>query len=555
MTEPHIDPMDPINDPDPHKPGGHHFQKRWLFFGTVAVIFVIAYCVVNVDSFTNVFKRIGDVISPLIVGVVIAYLCNPILKFYEYIVFRKLKRKGNLRSGLSLFCTIVTFLGILAVIIAMIVPELVESIKQLVGNYEYYLNGLLSFVQSFINKLELDVDISDMQKLTQFISEMFGDAEDFASELLNKLQSFVVDTNLIGDVWGFITKVFSTFMDLILGLVIAIYILSSKETRLAQIAKFRAAYMNDKHDDKITEVVSLVDKTFGGFFKGVLVDALAVGVMMFVFLSIFRVSQYNLLIAAICAITNIIPVFGPFIGAIPSGLIVLITNPEKFIWFLILVIVIQQIDGNILVPLIQGNNTGVSSLAVLVSITVMGGFFNVGGMIIGVPVFAVIIELVKRNIEERLRQRGKDTDTTHYYRKGAIGNAEEEVYYEHAHWKYKYDHSRLKPHVDKVLAAIARSGKQNAEPPADIPDDSPVDSPDDSPVDSPAETPDDGHDETPDDGHDEAPDDGHDETPDDGHDETPDDSSAESSEGISDDSPDASREESAEAYSVSGDKK
>lgn len=460
MNAPHVDPQEPMNPPkEPHH--HHHFQKRWLFFGTIAVIFVIAYCIVNVDSFTNVFKRIGDVISPLIIGCIIAYLCNPIFKFYEYFVFRKLKSKGNLRSGLSLLCTILTFLGIVAILIAMILPELIDSIKQLVNDYEYYLNGLLSFVQSVINKFELDVDISDMQKFTAFLEDMFGDVEDLATEILNKLQSFVFDTNLIGDVWGFISKLFSTFMNIILGLVIAIYILSSKEKRFAQINKFRAAYMKDKHDDKISEVVALVDKTFGGFFKGVLVDALIVGVLMFLFLSIFRISQYNLLIAAICAITNIIPVFGPFIGAVPSGLIVLITNPEKFIWFIILVIVIQQLDGNILVPLIQGNNTGVSSLAVLVAITVMGGFFSVGGMIIGVPVFAVIIELVKRDIEDRLRKRGKVTDTIHYYRKGAIGNAEEEVYYEHAHWKYKYDHSRLKPHVDKILAAIARIGKKD----------------------------------------------------------------------------------------------
>ena len=460
MNEPHLDPQDPHVS---SAKSAHRLKKRWLFFGALAVIYVVAYCIVNADSISSIFRRIGDVLSPLVIGCIIAYLCNPIFKFYEYFVFRKLKRKGNLRSGLSLFCTVVTFLGILAVIIAMVVPELYKSIMELVNNYEYYLNGLLSFIQSVIDRFDLNVDISDMQKLTHFLEDMFGDAEDWVSDLLAKLESFILDTNLLGDVWGVISKILSTFMNLILGLVIAIYILSSKEKRLAQISKFRAAYMKDKHDSKITEVIVLVDKTFGGFFKGVLVDALIVGVLMFLFLSIFRISEYNLLISAICAITNIIPVFGPFIGAIPSGLIVLITNPEKFIWFILLVIIIQQLDGNILVPLIQGNNTGVSSLAVLVAITVMGGFFSVGGMIIGVPVFAVIIEMIKRDIESRLLKRGKDIDTTHYYRKGAVANAEEEVYYEHAHWKYKYDHSRLKPHVDKLLAAIARIGNKKNE--------------------------------------------------------------------------------------------
>lgn len=478
MNEPNPDRRDPIRDDmseptsepaeeglhKPDIPKKHPLKKRWLFFGTLAVIFVVAYCIVNVDSFSTVFKRISNVISPVIIGCVIAYLCNPILKFYEYLVFRKLG-KGNLRLGLSLLCTFLSVLGILAILIAMIIPELYKSISDLVTNYEKYLNGLLGFVQSLINKLPPEVsdqiDISDMQKLTTFITDVFGNAEDIMSGILDKLKNYVFDANLIGNIWAFLSKIFGTIVDFVLGIFIAFYILSSKEKRLAQINKFRAAYLNEKRDEKLTEVVTLVDKTFGGFFKGVLVDALAVGVATYIFMSIFRVSEYNLLIAAICAITNVIPVFGPFIGAIPSGLIVLMTNPEKILVFIILILVIQQLDGNILVPLIQGNNTGISSLAVLISITVMGGLFGIVGMVIGVPVFAVIIELVKRAIEDKLRGQNKDTDTTHYYRKGAIGNAEEEVYYEHAHWKYKYDHSRIKPHVDKVLAALSRIGKKN----------------------------------------------------------------------------------------------
>ncbi len=458
------------------KPKKPHFKKRWLFFGSLALIFVVAYCIVNRDQIASFFSLpaitngIGEILSPVIIGCVIAYLCNPILKFYEYLVFRKLG-KGNLRLGLSLFCTFLSVLGILAIIIAMVIPELYQSINDLVVNYEQYLNGLLGFIQSLINKLppevSANIDISDMQKLTTFITDVFGSAEDVMSSILDTLKNFVFDTNLIGNIWAFLSKIFGTIVDLVLGIFIAFYILSSKEKRMAQINKFRAAYLNEKQDSKLTEVVTLVDKTFGGFFKGVLVDALAVGVATYIFMSIFRVSEYNLLIATICAITNIIPVFGPFIGAIPSGLIVLMTNPEKLLIFIILILVIQQLDGNILVPLIQGNNTGISSLSVLIAITVMGGLFGIVGMVIGVPVFAVIIELVKRAIENKLRGQNKVTDTTHYYRKGAIGNAEEEVYYEHAHWRYKYDHSKIKPHVDKVLAAIARIGTKRKDKKSD----------------------------------------------------------------------------------------
>ncbi len=457
MTEQQHDPNLQTSPPQ------QRVSKRTIFFGACAVIAILVYCIANAGSFEAVFARIGSVLSPLIIGCIIAYLCNPFLKFYEYVVFRKLG-KGNLRLGLSLFATVLTFFGILAIIIALILPELIDSISQLITNYEFYLNGLLGFVQSMINKLPEEVaghiDISDMQKLTSFLTDMFGAGEDIMSQVLSFLQGFLVDGTLIEDVWGFVMDVFNTFMDLILGLFIAFYILSSKEKRAAQIHKFRAACFSDKQNDKITEFVKLVDHTFGGFIKGVLLDAVAVGVVTFILLSICKISEYNLLIAAICAITNIIPVFGPFIGAIPSGLIVLISNPEKFILFIILVIIIQQIDGNLLCPMIQGNNTGVSSLAVLVAITVMGGFFGLGGMVIGVPVFAVIIELVKRFIEARLRKKNRSTDTTDYYAANAVGNAEEDVYYEHAHWKYKYDHSRIKPHVDKLITTIRRVGKK-----------------------------------------------------------------------------------------------
>ena len=463
MTEPHHDPQQE-SSPKPLRTAAR-LQKRWLYFGALATIFVVAYCIVNADSITTVFERIGRVLSPVFIGCIIAYLCNPILKFYEYVLFRKLGR-GNLRLFISLLCTFLTAVGFLSIIVILIIPDLANSINQLIINYETYLNGLLGFIQSIIDKLPEDmvsnIDISDMQKLTAFIEDMFGNAESIMEKIFNFLQKFVIDGDIIGNVWDFVTRLFSTFVDIILGIFIAFYILSSKEKRVAQIRKFRAAYLNEKQESKVNEIITLVDKTFGGFFKGVMLDAIIVGVLMYIALSIFNVSEYNLLIATICALTNVIPVFGPIIGAVPSGLIILFTNPDKIIFFIVLVLLIQQLDGNILVPLIQGNNTGISSLAVLISITVMGGFFKIPGMILGVPVFAVIIELCKRAIEDRLRKQEKDTDTTQYYRKGAIGNAEEEVYYEHAHWKYKYDHSKLKVYVDKAMAALARLRKKKS---------------------------------------------------------------------------------------------
>ena len=450
-------------DSDTPRRTKHSFKV--LFFGACAVIALIIFSIVNADKFSLVFDMIGAILSPIVIGLAIAYLCNPILKFYERVIFGKMK-KGNPRRALSLLLMSITVLGFFAIIIALIVPELVRSIGQLLANSQMYLDGLLAWVQQVIDVLtanfSVDIDISDTQKLMDFLVRIFGSMEAATESLLKPLQDMILDKSFLDNVWSFITGLITTLTNVILGIFIAFYILASKEKRIAQINKFRAAFLTDKQDQKLGSVVRLVDHTFGRYVKGVLLDALAVGAVTYLLLTIFRVSEYNLLIAVICAVTNIIPFFGPFIGAIPSAIIVLISNPSKLILFLILILIIQQIEGNIIYPMIQGNSTGISSLSVLIAITVMGELFGVVGMIIGVPIFAVAVELVKQAIEERLRKRGRPTDTTYYYPDDAVGNAEEDVYYEHSHWRYKYDHSKLKVYIDRARHRFARKKRIRA---------------------------------------------------------------------------------------------
>ena len=450
--------------PDPRGLLGR-LNRRLLFCGAVALIALALFTISKIGALSAFLSQLLEVCSPLIIGCVIAYLCNPILNFYEYRVFRRMKRSG-LRRGLSLLMTFLSALGLVAAVLLLIIPELINSLRELVNNYDVYLNRLLAFVQGLIDtvtaNMDVDIDISDVDKLTTLIEDVFGSVDNALIEFLSRIETLTQDKDIITDLWDGIVKIVSTFTNVLLGLFIAFYILGSREKRAAQIRKFRKAYFTDKTDRRVTEVVTLVDQTFGGFIKGMLLDAVAVGVVTFILMSLFGVSKYNLLIAAICAVTNIIPVFGPFIGAIPSGLIVLISNPSRFFVFVILIVVIQQIDGNIIYPRIQGNNTGISSLAVLCAITIMGSLWGVGGLILGVPLFAVVIELVKRAIEKRLTAIGEPTDTTHYYSENAVGNADEEVHYEHAHWLYKYKNSRLKVRVDNAKAAIrARFGKSN----------------------------------------------------------------------------------------------
>ena len=466
-----------VNDEHPKKHLAHPY-KRALFFGILAIIFVGIFVLINLPSVSSFINGLGNLLSPVIIGCVIAYLCNPFLEFYEYRVLRRMSKTG-IRRGLSLFLAIMTMVGVIALLLVMIIPELINSIMDLATNYETLLDGLLNAVTGMINdiaqKFELENDvIQDAEQLKNMLFSFLGEGDD----LMDKIINFINEKNVVGGAINVVGAVVSTVFDIILGIFIALYILSSKEKRIAQIRKFRKAMFSDKQNGKITEITKLVSHTFSGYVFGVLIDALVVGVMVFVLLSIFEISKYNLLIAALCAVTNIIPVFGPFIGAIPSAFIVLISNPNdlsKFFLFILLILIIQQVDGNLLLPKIQGDNTGISSLAVLVAITIAGGQWGVLGMVVGVPICAVIIELVKRFLDNKLEAMGEPTDTVAYYPKDALGNAEKDVHYEHAGLLYRYEHSSFKPKFEKFKAKFFRilgykgksdkksgSGKDNA---------------------------------------------------------------------------------------------
>lgn len=481
MTE--LDPRDlHTSSEDPAKApeetvsiGGKKHKKHTVFYITAVVIALFLLAVAVLDPLTVFVKNLLSILSPIIIGAIIAYLCDPILEFFEFRVFRRMS-KGGLRRGLSLLLTVIVAIGIVALIGVLIIPQLINSLTELFGNYEIYLNRLLGWLQNIINgvtaNLPIDVDISDVNKLVAFLGDMFGSAENAFTEILNKLQQFATDGNLFEKLFGMLLGLFNAFKNAFLGVFIAFYILASKEKRSAQIAKFRKAMFSEKTNKRITEVVTLTDKTFGGFIYGKILDSIVIGILTFILMTIFEVSPYNVLIATFVGITNIIPVFGPFIGAIPSFFIVLISNPSKAFLFILLILIIQQLDGNIIGPKILGDNTGVSSLCVIIAICICGSLWGIAGMLIGVPVFAVIIELVKRLLEDRLKAKGEPTDTLEYYPAEAVINAEQDLYYEHSSLRYRYEHSRLKPRIDRLKSAVlTRFDRQNPPEKSAIPTD------------------------------------------------------------------------------------
>lgn len=449
----------------------------------VAIVGILLYAIVNIQSINTFINRVWVIFAPVVYGFCLAYLCNPIMKVFDNHIFKKIKLPG-LRRALSLTMTVLVVLIGITVIIGLLVPEIVRSIQHLFTHYDEYLEEVISIVnngilwlekvagmapeenQQYISVDEIKIMITDAvnsifdssKSILQQITEIFDEnSTSILKKLFDKL--FPYTGTLISKIYVFIIEAFFSIL-------IALHLLATKETRLAQVKKMRKAIFTYEQNKFINNVLKIINDSFGSYLEGKLLDALIIFVLCWGSFAIFGISDYNLLIAALIGITDIIPVVGPFIGAIPGGFIILITNPSKFILYVIIVLLIQQLEGNIISPKILGQHMGVSALCVLISIVVMGTIFagNPIALIISVPLFAVMVELGKMFIEHRLKKKGLPTDTAEYYR-GAATEDEIDfaVHYQNRKLTYYYEHSILKKWLDKRREEKELRKQQKAE--------------------------------------------------------------------------------------------
>ena len=263
------------------------------------------------------------------------------------------------------------------------------------------------------NRLNPETIISWVQTSFPWIDDV---AEgDLASILPNVSNSISHNISAIFEyVLSFGTSVFNAIKNLVLGIFIAFYMLMAKESCKAYFRRFLNSFLSPKNVRAVIRFGKLADRSFGGFIEGQLLDAIVVGIISFITFSIFGI-PVPLLLATIIAVTNVIPIFGPFIGGIPAAFIVLLTSPEKTLLFIVLIVIIQQIDGNIICPHIIGDKINISPLATIIAIITMGGLFGVVGMVIGVPIFSVVIHIINTYTMNALRKKGLRTSIKDYY--------------------------------------------------------------------------------------------------------------------------------------------
>lgn len=370
------------------------------------------------DKIASAIGEIFEILSPIIYGLVLAFLMNPIVKKVEkwikpltMKVLKKEERAHKTARGIGILAGIVVVLAIIVALFNMIIPELYKSVRDLVVTLPDQIKDWVKFVSDII---ETDTNVGKM--LNTVVVESSAALQKWVeTDLLEWVQKDLLSsTNAI--VTGLTTGVISVVnvvMDILIGIIVSIYVLFSKETFARQSKKVMYAMMKPRTANNILHIAKKSNETFTGFIVGKIIDSAIIGVLCFIGVSILKM-PYALLVSVIVGVTNVIPVFGPYIGAVPSAILILIVDPLKGLYFIIFIILLQQLDGNVIGPKILGNSTGLSAFWVMFSILVFGGLFGIVGMIIGVPTFAVIYYVVKMYIQERLEKKNLPTDTNCY---------------------------------------------------------------------------------------------------------------------------------------------
>lgn len=397
------------------------WDKKYLYWGITAFLVIAAsilfyYLLFHSVKIKSGFHNAITISMPIIYGLVLAYLMTPIVNYLEHKLFIPLmgkrnktitlKRKKRMRM-LSVILTVALILLIVYLFFAMVIPQLVISIQNIAVQFPQYVNNLETFITNLLEKNpELEATVTSM--LNQYSAEV----ESFLnSKVLPQLNELL--TKLSGTVFTSVVGFLKILWNFIIGLIISVYLLFSKEIFAGQSKKMIYALFAKTNANEVIRNIRFVNRTFGGYINGKLTDSLIIGLLCFIGMTLIQL-PYAMLISVIVGITNIIPFFGPYIGAIPSTLLILMVNPKQALYFVIFILILQQFDGNFLGPKILGNKTGLSSFWVIFSITVLGGYWGILGMAIGVPIFAVFYAGVRALTERSLKKKHLSTNTKDY---------------------------------------------------------------------------------------------------------------------------------------------
>lgn len=405
-----------------------HLDKKYIYWGITGFLVLAAailfyYLIFHTDKMINIVKSVSSVCAPIIYGMIMAYLLTPICSFFErkllyplYKAFHldteKQKTRRRIRT-LAILLTMFLTIYVLYILFSIVLKEVVASIQSIVLQSSIYVNNLERLLR---NLLSSNKNIEEIA--TGLINTYSGELNDWLNNsVLPKANVIIKEVSLS------VLGVAKVLWNLIIGMIISIYVLSSKETFTGQAKKIVYALFNEDSANGIVSDFRYANKTFGSYISGKIIDSIIIGLLCYVFMRILNL-PYDILVSVIVGVTNVIPFFGPFLGGIPSALLILMVDPISGLKFIVLILLLQQFDGNILGPKILGDSTGLSSFWVVFSITLFGAYFGIIGMAIGVPIFALIYAWIKRKLNSRLKKKGLATSTREYMYLDRIENNE-----------------------------------------------------------------------------------------------------------------------------------
>ncbi len=372
-------------------------------FGVIVCTIIFYFALFDNDTLFAFFKKVMETLEPFAIGAILAYLLKPICAKFETWTekwFSKMKNRHKAKklcTNVSITFTMITFVVFLYILLAAVIPQVIDSVKVLINTAPAMFENTMNWVKGLIKgNVELE----------QQIDNFSVSAIDLMNKFFDKMTSNDY-MEIISQVTMGVKGVIDLILDILVGFIACIYILAQRKKFAKQGTMIVHSVFSPKWAEKVMNEIAYIDRMFSGFIIGKIIDSIIIGFLTFIVLSIFKV-PYTMLVSVIVGVTNVIPFFGPFIGAIPSAFIVLMVDPLKGLYFIIIIIVIQQLDGNVIGPKILGNTTGLSSFWVLFSIILFGGLFGFMGMLLGVPLFAVLYDIIRRLIRHGLAKWKKE---------------------------------------------------------------------------------------------------------------------------------------------------
>ena len=393
-------------------------QFRGYLYGALALFLslgltlLLFFLIDRMPAVKTFFKEMLNVAMPFLVAAVIAYLLHPLCNWLDNLWMKlfKVSKDGskaarNIRCVDAIICVLL-LIGVVYVLVAMVIPQLAGTVSSLISLFESVPGWYEKFL-SWIQKI-----FKDQPKVLEYIDTYSATVYSYASEFFTD-HIMPYTTTAIGSVGGGVKTAFSVVKNIVIGLVVSVYLLVARKRFKQQAILCVHGIFTDRVADKIFAETRYIDKVFSGYVNGKIIDSIIIGILCFIGCMILKF-PYPGLIAVVIGVTNVIPFFGPIIGAIPTAFIILLISPMKCLWFLIFILALQQLDGNVIGPFVLGDSTGLSSFWVLFAIIIFSGWFGFVGMVIGVPLFAVVYHFISEIIYFGLRKHGKEEMLLNY---------------------------------------------------------------------------------------------------------------------------------------------